>query len=541
MTSWPPFISALSARVPGLSAPADGPDISGLAYDSRKVRPGDLFIALPGARDDGARFVPDAIQRGAVAVLHQGAPLPHGIPEIHVLDARAAMAAAAAVFYGDPTRDLDVVGVTGTNGKTTVAFMVRHLLEAAGTPCALVGTVRYEWAGRSVAADRTTPEAPDLQRIFAEARAAGQRAAVMEVSSQGLCARRLDGVRFSAAVFTNLTPEHLDYHRDMEHYYAAKRLLFESLEQLQDGGSRCLVSRPGGASSPSEPFPPSMRLARSARHTMSGHNAPAAGNRLAAPAIVNADDPYGRRLAAEPCLAGRPVLRFSIDASSPAEVRAGSVTCAPDATTFRLLSPWGDADVRLPLIGRHNIANALAAAAVAGARGIPVETIAAALATMPGVPGRLERVDDPVGGRHLFVDYAHTPDALENILRTLRELVRPPARLWCVFGCGGDRDPTKRPVMGRIAAELADATVLTSDNPRNESPDAILREIRSGMDTRPPVAVIPDRPAAIRETLRLARPGDLVVVAGKGHETYQEGPHGHRIPLADRALLRAAL
>ncbi len=496
MTSWPPFISALSARVPGLSAPADGPDITGLAYDSRKVRPGDLFIALPGARDDGARFVPDAIQRGAVAVLHQGSPLSRGIPGIRVPDARAAMAAAAAVFYGDPTRGLDVVGVTGTNGKTTVAFMVRHLLETAGTPCALVGTVRYEWAGRSVAADRTTPEAPDLQCIFAEARDAGQRAAVMEVSSQGLCARRLDGVRFSAAVFTNLTPEHLDYHRDMEHYYAAKRLLFESLA-AQDG--------------------------------------------LPAPAIANADDPYGRRLAAEPCLAGHPVLRFSIDASSPAEVRAGSVTCAPDATTFRLLSPWGDADVRLPLIGRHNIANALAAAAVAGARGIPVETIAAALATMPGVPGRLERVEDPVGGRHLFVDYAHTPDALENILRTLRELVRPPARLWCVFGCGGDRDPTKRPVMGHIAAELADATVLTSDNPRNESPDAILREIRSGMATRPPVAVIPDRPAAIRETLRLARPGDLVVVAGKGHETYQEGPHGHRIPLDDRDLLRAVL
>ena len=494
MTPWPPFISALSSRTPVLSAPSDGPDIAGLAYDSRKVRPGDLFIALPGAHDDGARFLPDAIQRGAVAVLHQGSPLPVGIPAIRVPDARGAMAAAAAVFHGDPTRALDVIGVTGTNGKTTVAFMVRHLLEAAGTPCALVGTVRYEWAGHSVAADRTTPEAPDLQRIFAETRDAGQRAAVMEVSSQGLCARRLDGVRFSAAVFTNLTPEHLDYHRDMEHYYAAKRLLFESLA------------------------------------TDDGH----------APAIVNVDDAYGLRLAGEPFLSGR-TIRFSLDASSSAEIRAESVTCAPDATTFRLRTPWGDADVRLPLIGRHNVANALAAVAVAGVRGIPIATIAAALHTMPGVPGRLERVDDPVGGRHLFVDYAHTPDALENILRTLRELVRPPARLWCVFGCGGDRDPTKRPVMGRIAAQLADATVLTSDNPRNESPDAILREIRSGMDARPPAAVIPDRPAAIRETLRLARPGDLVVVAGKGHETYQEGIHGHRIPMDDRALLRDAL
>jgi UDP-N-acetylmuramoyl-L-alanyl-D-glutamate--2,6-diaminopimelate ligase len=206
-----------------------------------------------------------------------------------------------------------------------------------------------------------------------------------------------------------------------------------------------------------------------------------------------------------------------------------------------LLTPWGEAGVRLPLIGRYNVANALAAAAAVGARGVPPRCMAGAFAGMEGVPGRLERVPDPAGGRHIFVDYAHTPDALENVLRTLRELVEPPARLWCVFGCGGDRDPTKRPVMGSIAARLADAVVLTSDNPRNEDPDAILHEIRAGMDARPPVAVDPDRPSAIRGTLRLARPGDIVVVAGKGHENYQEGPGGRRSPMDDRSLIRAGL
>ena len=503
MMDWPTFIQKLSARIPILSAAADGPAIAGLCYDSRQARPGDLFFALPGARDDGTRFISNALSHGAAAVLLQDsgeAPcLPPSVPCIRVADARGAMAAASAVFYGDPSRALDVYGITGTNGKTTTAFMLRRLLEAAGTPCALVGTVRYEWAGHSVPAARTTPEAPDLQRIFAEALAAGQRAAAMEVSSQGLCARRLEGVRFAAAVFTNLTPEHLDYHRGMEEYYAAKRLLFEALA--------------------SQSAPP-------------------------APAILNADDPYGHRLAAEPCLAAVPRIRFSLDpAATPetAEVRAADVRCAPDATTFRLLTPWGAAAVRLPLIGRYNVANALAAAAAAGSRGVSPAAIAEALATMPGVPGRLERVPDPVGGRHLFVDYAHTPDALENLLRTLRELVVPPARLWCVFGCGGDRDPTKRPVMGRIAADLADAVVLTSDNPRNESPDAILREIRAGMGARQPALEDPDRPAAIRATLRLARPGDIVVVAGKGHETYQEGPSAHRVPMDDRDLLRDAL
>ncbi|MBR4189928.1 MAG: UDP-N-acetylmuramoyl-L-alanyl-D-glutamate--2,6-diaminopimelate ligase [Kiritimatiellae bacterium] len=501
---WPTFIRQLSARTPLLSAPPGGPAIAGLCYDSRQARPGDLFFALPGARDDGTRFVPDALARGAVAVLFQdgaAAPLhlPADVPAIRASDARGAMAAAAAVFYGDPTRDLRVCGITGTNGKTTTAFMLRRLLEASGTPCALVGTVRYEWAGHSVPASRTTPEAPDLQRIFAEALAAGQRAAAMEVSSQGLCARRLEGVRFAAAVFTNLTPEHLDYHRGMEQYYAAKRLLFESLA--------------------AQPAP-------------------------AAPAILNADDPYGRRLAAEPCLAGLPRIRFSLDpAATPttAEVRAAAVRCTPDATAFRLLTPWGDADIRLPLIGRYNVANALAAAAAACALGAPPAALADAFAGMPGVPGRLERVPDPAGGRHLFVDYAHTPDALENLLRTLRELAVPPARLWCVFGCGGDRDPTKRPVMGRIAADLADAVVLTSDNPRNEPPDAILREISAGMGARAPVLADPDRPSAIRAALRLARPGDIVVVAGKGHETYQEGPSARRTPMDDRALLRDAL
>lgn len=494
---WRDFVGALRERMgeAAVAAEDEGPDISGICYDSRRACPGDLFVALPGAKDDGARYISDAVARGAVAVLCEGkCGDGSGVAEIRVADARGAMAEAAVVLYGDPTQTLDVFGVTGTNGKTTVTFMIRHLLEAAGVPCALVGTVRREWAGHCVVADRTTPEAPDLQRIFAEALAAGQRAAAIEVSSQGLCARRLEGVRFASGVFTNLTPEHLDYHHGMEEYFAAKRRLFEAL------------------------------VAESA----------------AAPAIINVDDAYGRRLAADPLLAGRTV-RFSLDAASGAEVRAEDVRCAADGTSFRLRTPWGDTDVRLPLIGRYNVANALAAAAAVGARGVEPKCIALAFADMEGVPGRLERVPDPEGGRHVFVDYAHTPDALENVLRTLRELVKPPARLWCVFGCGGDRDPTKRPVMGNIASRLADGTVLTSDNPRNEDPEAILREICAGMDARPPVAVEPDRPAAIRETLRLARPGDIVVVAGKGHENYQEGPGGRHSPMDDRSLIRAGL
>ena len=490
------LIAELAARGFPAEAPACGPDIGGLCYDSRQARPGDLFFALPGAKEDGMRFAADAVGRGAAAVLHGGAgPVPEGAAEIRVADPRGAMAAAAAAYYGDPsaTGGLDVIGVTGTNGKTTVTFMLRRLLEAAGTPCALAGTVRYEWAGKVERASRTTPEAPDLQRMFAEALAAGQRAAVMEVSSQGLCARRLEGIRFAAGVFTNLTPEHLDYHGDMERYYAAKRMLFEALAA-------------GGAG---------------------------------APAVVNADDPYGRRLAAEPFLAGRTV-RFSLDAASGAEVCAEAVRCGPGGSGFRLCTPWGAADVRMPLIGRYNVANALAAAAVAGARGVPPDALAAAFAKMPGVPGRLERIPDPRGGRHLFVDYAHTPDALENLLRTLRDLVAPPGRLVCVFGCGGDRDATKRPVMGRIAAHRADATVLTSDNPRNEDPDAILRAILAGMEERPPAAVEPDRPAAIRLALKEARPGDIVVVAGKGHETTQETAAGRKTFMDDRLLLAEA-
>jgi UDP-N-acetylmuramoyl-L-alanyl-D-glutamate--2,6-diaminopimelate ligase len=488
---WRTLIAELAARGFAADAPSRGPEVEGVCYDSRRAKAGDLFCALSGAKEDGMRFAADAVRRGAAAVLHAGrSPVPGGAAEIRVEDPRGAMAAAAAAAYGDPTRKLDVFGVTGTNGKTTVTFMLRRLLEAAGMPCALVGTVRYEWAGRVLPADRTTPEAPDLQRMFAEAVAAGQRAAAMEVSSQGLCARRLEGIRFAAGVFTNLTPEHLDYHGDMESYFAAKRQLFEAL----DGE---------------------------------------------APAIVNADDPYGRRLAEDTSLAGR-VVRFSMDSASGAEVYAENVRCGAGGSTFRLCTPWGTVEVRLPLIGRYNVANALAAAAAAGARGVAPGCMAEAFADMPGVPGRVERIPDPRGGRHLFVDYAHTPDALENLLRTLRELLEPPGRLVCVFGCGGNRDATKRPVMGRIAARLADATVLTSDNPRNEDPLAILREIRAGMAERPPVAVEPDRPAAIRSALREARSGDIVVVAGKGHETTQESANGCKVFMDDRRLLAEA-
>lgn len=483
---------ATSSSLPSLPAV---PPPTGIAYDSRLVQNGNLFIALPGRQTDGARYIAEAVKRGASAILHEGVLndwLPAGVVDIPVADARGAMALLADVYFNHPSHDIDIIGVTGTNGKTTVTFMIRRLLEAAGISCGLVGTVRYEMAGRVIPASRTTPEAPDLQRMFAEARAASTRAVAMEVSSQGLCARRLEQIRFAAAIFTNLTPEHLDFHHDMESYFSAKRRLFDAL----------LTSSATG------------------------------------PAILNTADAYGRRLAADPALAGR-LIRFGENPEA-AEVWAESPLCTPSGTTFHLHTPWGASPVFLPFIGRHNIENALAACALAGAYGVTPGTMAEALSSMETVPGRLEVVPDPHGGRHLFVDYAHTPDALQNVLCALRSLA-PEGRIWCIFGCGGDRDPSKRAKMGEISSKWADFTVLTSDNPRNESPEAILRQISDGMTVRKPVMVDESRPNAIRRTLAMAQRGDIVLLAGKGHETTQEGPHGQKIPMDDRLLLRACL
>lgn len=485
-------LGRLLQAVPG--AELDGSasaDITGLAYDSRRIQPGMLFFALPGASTDGSLYIDEAVRRGAAAVLcEKTVRLPvRGAAVVRVDHARHAMADLAAEFHGHPSRRLKVLGITGTNGKTTTSFMLRDILRAGGIPAGLIGTIHYEFGGRHLPAGRTTPEAPDLQQMLAEGLQAGDAAVAMEVSSQGLAADRLRGVRFAAAVFTNLTADHLDFHRTMEAYFEAKKRLFEA----RDG----------------------------------------AGS--AVPAVVNADDPYGRRLAAEPWLDGR-LLTYGLDPA--AAVRAVDVVCSETGSDFRVSTPWGETPVHLPLPGRFNISNALAALAAAGSFGLPPEDMAAALFRMAPVPGRLERIEDPRGTRHLFVDYAHTEDALRSVLRTLREAM--PGRLVCVFGCGGDRDRSKRPRMGAAVSEWADAAIVTSDNPRGEDPAAILADIVAGMDAARSVRVEPDRETAIRGALGELRDGDILLVAGKGHETYQE-IGGRMVHFDDREVLRAAL
>ncbi|HET8951807.1 MAG TPA: UDP-N-acetylmuramoyl-L-alanyl-D-glutamate--2,6-diaminopimelate ligase [Solirubrobacteraceae bacterium] len=462
----------------------EGPDdvqITGLAYDNRVVEPGFLFFCVPGFTRDGHDFAPDAIERGAAALV-VARPLGLGVPEVQVEDVRSAMAVAAARFHGDPTASLPVVGITGTNGKTTTAFLVRSLVEAGGRPCGLLGTVKSVIGGQEHAVVRTTPEAIDLQRTFAAMLEAGDRACAMEISSHALELRRADGIHVAAAVFTNLTQDHLDFHSDMEAYFRAKRLLFAS----------------------------PLTRAR----------------------IANADDGYGRRLAGE----FPDTVTFALD--SDADYRAADVRQTFTGSTFTAVTPDGEFAVRTPLPGRFNVLNALGAWAAARAIGVPAETIAGALAKAGRVPGRFEPVDEgqPYA---VLVDYSHTPDSLENALRAARELAGH--RVIAVFGAGGDRDRAKRPLMGAIAAREADIAIVTSDNPRSEDPDAIIAEILTGIDDRTGVEVDADRRAAIRRAVELAEPGDVLVIAGKGHEQGQEFEGGRKEPFDDVEVSREAL
>lgn len=464
-------------------------EISGLACDSRAVRPGHLFFALPGEKTDGGLFIEDAVRRGAVAVVAgKNARAPRDLASVQVDCVRTSMADLAAEFHGHPSHKLRVVGVTGTNGKTTTVFMIRDILRAAGIPSGLIGTIHYEFGERQISAARTTPESLDLQRMFFEALQSGCQAMAMEVSSQGLVAERLRGTRFAAAVFTNLSVDHLDFHKTMEAYFGAKKRLFDTL----------------------------------------------AGQSPDAPAVVNIDDAYGRRLAAEPALADRLV---TYGCGPEAMVRAEDIRLSETASAFRAITPWGEADVRLGFAGRFNVMNALAALGACGALGVPVAVMAGALGGMGCVPGRLERIEDP-RGRHLFVDYAHTEDALRNVLQTLRETSS--GRLICLFGCGGNRDRGKRPRMGAAVSEFADLAVVTSDNPRAEDPLEIIGEILPGMDRSRPHVVEPDRAKAIRTALSEARAGDTVLFAGKGHEAYQEIA-GRMLHFDDREVVREAL
>jgi UDP-N-acetylmuramoyl-L-alanyl-D-glutamate--2,6-diaminopimelate ligase len=448
--------------------------VTALAYDDRAVTPGTLFFCVPGFTRDGHDFAADAIGRGAVALVVER-PLGLDAPEVVVDDVRAAMAPAAAALAGDPTADLTTVGITGTNGKTTSAFIVRALLQAGGRSTGLLGTVTAVVGGEQHTVARTTPEAIDLQRTFAEMLAAGDDAVVMEVSSHALALHRADAIHWSAAVFTNLTQDHLDFHGDMEDYFLAKRRLFEAGPEL---------------------------------------------------GVINVDDPYGARLARDFPQA----IRIGID-SDEAQVRAVGVAGDATGSSFAV----GGLRLHTSLPGRFNVLNALGAVVVARELGVADGAIAEGLTSAERVPGRFEPVDEgqPFA---LFVDYSHKPDALEAVLRTARELTA--GRLIVAFGAGGDRDRGKRPLMGRAAAQHADVAIITSDNPRNEDPEAIMAEVAQGA---PEAERIVDRREAIERAVALAHEGDVVVIAGKGHERYQEFEHGRTVAFDDVAVAREAL
>jgi UDP-N-acetylmuramoyl-L-alanyl-D-glutamate--2,6-diaminopimelate ligase len=453
-------------------------EISALAYSSESVAPGALFFCVPGFRADGHDFAAGAVERGVVALVCER-PLGLGVPEVIVPDVRAAMPVVAARFYGDPTSELIVVGVTGTNGKTTTAFLVRALLEAAGVQTGLLGTVKSVVGGRDEPVERTTPEAVDLQATFRRMLEGGDRACAMEVSSHALELGRAEGIHFACRIFTNLTQDHLDFHEDMESYFAAKRRLFEGDEGV---------------------------------------------------AVVNLDDAYGRRLAEELPDA----TTYSIERE--ADYRALEVSFDPSGSAFTCETPDGRLEIETRLPGLFNVQNTLAAVAAARSLGIPPGTISAALRDADRVPGRFEPVDE---GQQftVLVDYAHTPEALDNVLRAARELTR--GRLHVVFGAGGDRDRGKRPLMGRVASELADRVIVTSDNPRSEDPDAIVDEVLGGTSGEAEREV--DRREAIARAIDGAQPGDVVVIAGKGHEQGQEFAGGRKEPFDDVTVAREAL
>jgi UDP-N-acetylmuramoyl-L-alanyl-D-glutamate--2,6-diaminopimelate ligase len=470
-------LAALAAEIGGARVVGDpAVEVESLAYDSRKVGPGALFFCVAGGKVDGHEFAVGAVEVGAVALVVER-ELELDVAQLVVADARAAMAPLAARFWGDPTGELRVVGVTGTNGKTTTAFLLREILEAAGAQCGLLGTVRQVVGGVEEEVERTTPEAIDLQGTFRRMLEAGDKACVMEVSSHALALHRADAIRFELALFTNLTQDHLDFHADMEDYFQAKRLLFGM------------------------------------------------GPRVA---VVNVDDEYGRRLATEfDC------VTFSTEGVN-ADFVATAVSFDPSGAEF---SVAGTAvHTRLP--GHFNVANALGAFAAATELGVTADLAAEGLARAERVPGRFEPIDEGQGFA-VLVDYAHTPDSLENVLRAARRLSE--GRVLAVFGAGGDRDRDKRPKMGRAGAALSDLAIVTSDNPRSEDPRAIIDEVLGGVENGANVEVEPDRRAAIALALGQARPGDTVVIAGKGHEQGQEFEDGRKLPFDDREVAREEL
>ena len=479
-------LGELVLRMPGAVLTGDpGLGVTGVTHDSRRAGPGVLFVAIRGLETDGNRFVGAARKKGAVAVCSEEPPPPDAA-WIQVKDAREALALLSAAVLGNPASSLDLVGVTGTNGKTTTTYLIDAALRAAGETVGLVGTVEYRIGGRLIEATRTTPEASDLQDLFRQMVDAGCRRAVLEVSSHSLALKRVHGCRFKVAVFTNLTRDHLDFHGDMDAYFAAKRLLFDTL--LREDGH----------------------------------------------AVVNRDDDRAEDLVR--ASRGK-VWTYSL--SQPADLTVEALTLSLDTTHVRVRTPVGPLEIRTPLIGRFNVENLLAALGAGLALGIPEEALVRGLGSLRGVPGRLERV---VAGQDftVIVDYAHTDDALKNLLETVREL--RPRRLITVFGCGGDRDRTKRPLMGAVASRLSDVVIVTSDNPRSEPPEAILDEIRRGIPQSRSADVHPivDRREAIAKALEMGCSGDVVVIAGKGHEAYQQ-TRDRAVPFDDRQVARDIL
>ena len=454
-------------------------EIGDLAYDSRRVTKGALYFCVPGERVDGHDLAWEAIERGAVALVVER-PLEVSVPQVVVPDARAAMAVAADVFFGEPTKELEVAGVTGTNGKTTTAFLLQGMLESAGRAPGLVGTIEWIVGGERRAAPFTTPEAIDLQRLFREMLDAGDRSVAVEASSHGSAFRRLDRVRFGALVFTNLSQDHLDLHGTMDDYFQAKRRLFTSAQ------------------------PP--------------------------PAAVNVGDEWGRLLASELVEVHRaPLVTFGLD--DAAEIRPDGLKLSTHGSRFRAAG----IEIETPLRGLFNVENVLGAVAAGLLLDLDEGAIAAGIAGVSGVPGRFEAVDEgqPFA---VLVDYAHTPDSLETVLRAARGL--GDGRVIVVFGAGGDRDRGKRSLMGRVAVELADVVIVTSDNPRSEEPVAIIADVLQG--TGVDVEMDPDRRTAIERAVGLAEAGDVVVIAGKGHEQGQEIA-GVVHPFDDRTVAREAL
>ncbi len=483
-------LEQLLQTVPRARLRGDGRvEVRRIVLDSRHVRPGDLFAGVPGGTVDGRRYFREALERGAAALLApSGSRLPEGVPAITAPEVRPAVGLLAAALNGFPSRDLALIGITGTNGKTTTAYMIREVVRHVHRRMGMLGTVQYEIGDRCIPAGRTTPEAPDIQSMLREMIRAGCDSAVLEVSSHALHQHRTTGTDFDVAVFTNLSRDHLDYHPTMEDYFEAKSFLFTALGRGE---------KPGVA-------------------------------------VINADDPWGARLLTHPDLRAE-TLTYGTVAS--AMIRAGEILLNGVRSDFQVETPWGAAAVRLPMPGYFNISNALAAIAACGQLGIAPHEAAAALARMRAVPGRVEPIAGAVGFR-VLVDYAHTPDALHHVLQMLKPTCE--GRLTVVFGCGGDRDREKRAMMGSVAGGSADRVVITSDNPRSEPPDAICRDIQSGLPPHTDAVVELDRARAIERAIEEAGPGDLVLIAGKGHETVQECADTI-IPFDDREIAAAAL